>query len=625
MKKSVNLIILTQAVLGTGSYASTEDNKSNLETTLVTATRTEQTVSSSLAPATIFTKADIERLQAKDLGELLQRVPGVSIASSGSKGSATSLYLRGSNDDHTLFLIDGQRFNSATLGSTNFQLVEPEQIERIEIVRGPRSSIYGSDAIGGVVQIFTKKGTDKPRHYISSGAGSNNTWQISAGSNGKIAGIRYSANISHLESDGFDSFVDTTTPNDDDDGYRNSTAALNLGYDFNNGSQLDLNYFYTQAKTEFDDRFPPPSTKPYTEKWIQTTNLTYSSAAIGIWSTKAVLGHSIDDSDNYDDLDSTNRSYFRTTRESFLWQNDFQISDKQLLTLGLDYYDDEVSSSTEYTNADGEPVENRDNTAFFGVYQLSVGIADIQLGLREDDNEDFGKETTANASTGFQLNDNHKLILSYGEGYKAPTFNDLYWPITPWSFGNPNLKSEHSESYELELRGDYQTFNWTLNYFQTDISNLIDWAPVDSSDPLSAYTPSNVEDAEIEGTEITLSTELAGWQWVAAADYLLSMDSATDKQLRNRPKKSLSIDLDKNYGRWQLGFGLQAAGKTYGDKANNNVASGYGLLNARVGYQITDNLKAQVKLNNLFDRDYQTRYDYNQDGFNGFVTITYTM
>ena len=594
-----------------------------LETTLVTATRTEQTVSSTLAPSSVFTKADIERLQAKDLGELLQRIPGVSVTSSGSKGSDTDMYLRGSSGDHTLFLIDGQRFNSATKGTTNFQLVEPEQIERIEIVRGARSSIYGSDAIGGVVQIFTKKGNDKPSHFVSTGAGSNNTWQVSAGSKGKTKDIRYSANISHLKSDGFDNVDNNTQPNnndDDDDGYRNSTASLSLGYDFTDGSKLDVNYFHTQAKIEYDSK----NKVPYSEKWIQTTNLTYSSPTIGIWSTQAVLGYSIDDSDSYDDLKPTKHDYFRTSRKSFLWQNDFQISDQQLLTLGLDYYDDKVNSSSEYTDIDGIPVEKRDNIAHFGVYQASFGMVDIQLGLREDDNEDFGKETTGNASIGLQVDDHHKFILSYGEGYKVPTFNDLYWPNLGWSFGNPNLKSESSENYEFELRGDYKVFNWKLNYFQTDISNLIDWAPVNST-PDSPITPSNIDEAEIEGSELTLSMEIAGWQVNASVDYVLSLDSSVNKQLTNRPKKSLNIDIDKNYGRWQIGFGLQAAGKTYGDLENTEVTAGYGLLNARLGYQITDALKAQVKLNNLLDKDYQTRYGYNQDRFNGFVTITYTM
>ncbi len=612
-------------VLATASSAYAENTTSVIETTLVTATRTEQTIENSLAPATVFTRDDIEKLQAKSLTELLSRVPGIEIASSGSKGSATSMYLRGTNDDHTLFLIDGQRFNSATLGSTSFQLVEPEQIERIEVVRGPRSSIYGSDAIGGVVQIFTKKGTTQPSHYIRTGAGSNDTWQIAGGSRGQIKGLRYSFNASHLETDGFDSFVETTPPNDDDDGYRNTATSINLGYDFSYGGKLDLNYFYTKSKNEYDDRFPPPSTKPYSEDWIQTANLTFSSPVREFWSTQVVLGHSIDDKDNLDDFDPTNHSHFRTTRESLLWQNDFQLSDKQLFTVGVDYYDDEVVSTSNYVNTQGEAVKSRDNQALFGVYQLTLGIIDAQFGLREDDNEDFGTETTANASVGIALDDNHKVIVSYGEGYKAPTFNDLYWPITPWAFGNPNLKAETSESYEIEFRGNYQNLRWSLNYYQTDISNLIDWAPVDPNDPFSAYTPSNVDNAEIEGTELLVITDIIGWQIAGTLQYITAEDAQTGKQLRNRPEAGAVLDIDRDFGKWQLGFGFEANSKAYGDIANNNETAGYGIFNARAGFQVTDEFKIQLKLNNLLEKDYQTRFDYNEDGLNGFVTFTYTL
>lgn len=615
--------ILPLCIAVSSAYA--EIPTKQLETTLVTATRIEQTLDESLSPSIVFSKEDIEKLQARDLAELLNRVPGINFSASGSKGSVTSIYLRGTNDDHTLFLIDGQRFNSATLGSTSLQLIDPEQIERIEIVRGPRSSIYGSDAIGGVVQIFTKKGIEKPLHYIRTVAGSNDTWQISAGSRGKVDDMRYSVNVSHLESDGFDSFKDTTSPNDDDDGHRNSSATINLGYDYNYGGKIDLNYFYTKAKTESDDQFgspqSPPTKKPYDENWIRTINLTFSSPITHIWSTKVALGDSTDDGDAYDDLDPSDNDNFRTFRESITWQNDLKLSDSQILTLGVDYYDDEVKSSTTYVNSNGEAVKNRDNTAFFGIYQLFLTNTDIQLGLREDDNEDFGAKTTANVSMGFNLDDNYKLILSYGEGYKAPTFNDLYWPDS----GNPNLKSESSESYEFELRGNYELFSFSLNYYQTDISNLIDWAQADPSDQFSSWVPTNIEDAVIKGSEASIRTEIGGWQIAGAMQYTRAQETTTSKQLPNRPKKGITIDIDKNWGAWQLGFGLEANGERYGDKANSNVTSGYGILNARISYQVNDKLKAQLKLNNLFDKDYQTRFNYNEYGFNGFVALTYTL
>lgn len=617
-----SLPVLAVLSLAFGQQATAEGD---LETTLVTATRTQQTIENSLAPVSVFTSEEIDTLQAKSMTELLSRVPGVEFSNSGVRGSASSLYIRGTADDHTLFLIDGQRFSSATLGSTNFQLIDPEQIDRIEVVRGPRSSIYGSDAIGGVVQIFTRRGDGEPTHNVRIGAGSHNSWQVSANSYGEIKAFHYAVSLSQFETDGFDSFYDETPPNDDDDGHRSTTASVNLGFAFGDTGVLDLTHFYTRSKTEYDDRFVPPTTKPYTENWIQTTNLHLVVPQMGIWSPKFTLARTIDDSDNHDDLDPVNRSNFRTRRDAFSWQNDFAWTRDQLFTVGYDYYNDTVDSTTVYTTAEGNPVDERSNEAVYGVFQITWSDFDVQLGLREDDNEDFGDKTTTNAAVGYTLGTAHKVILSYGEGYKVPTFNDLYWPITPWSYGNPDLRSETSENYELELRGSYTALRWNLNLYRNNIRDMIDWAPVDPLNPFGAWTPSNVNDARIDGIELAVITTLSEWQVTAAAHYMETEDEATGQRLVNRPRKSLTVDADRDIGNWQLGFTLQAVGNRYGDQQNVTEVGGYAIVNARLGYRFNSNLRLQCKVNNVFDRDYRTRADYNEDSVNTFVTLTYTL
>ncbi len=591
-----------------------------METTLITATRTKQSIDDTLAPVMVFTREDIERLQAKNIKQLLAQVPGIITSQDGPKGSSTSIFLRGTNSDHTLFLIDGQRFSSATLGDTAIQFLDPEQIERIEIVKGPRSSLYGSEAIGGVIQIFTKKGSDNSSAYVRSGAGSNDSWQVATGARGSHNNTHYSVNVSYYDTDGFDAFHDITPPNNDDDGYNNTSASINVGHQFANNSLLNFNFLYSDSEEDHDSVFG--ASRPYSDHLVQTANLAYSSYVMqDVWFTTVTLGHSIDESNQRDRDTSSTKSDFETTRKSILWQNDFTISDTQLLTLGVEYYDDEIDSTTSYTNRDGTPVTDRDNTAFFGLYQFNQGPVDLQLGLRDDDNEDFGKKATANIAAGYSLDQQHKIIISYGEGFKAPTFNDLYWPISAYSYGNPDLVPENSENYEIEFRGNYNTLNWSASFYRNDIDNLIDWAP----DVGLAWTPSNIASVRIKGVELATSATIAEWRLSGSLNYNEPENKETGKILTKRPKKSAIFNLDRNIGDVDFGFSWRAYSERFSDDDNTQKTAGFGLIDVRAAYQVSNNLKAQLKLNNLFDKEYQTNKGYNQDGFNWFVTLTYTM
>ena len=591
-----------------------------LETTLVTATRTKQTIDETLAPVSVFTREDIERLQAKDIAELLSEAPGVVISQDGSKGSTTSLFIRGTNSDHTLILVNGQRISSATLGDTAVQFLDPEQIERVEIVRGPRSSIYGSEAIGGVIQIFTKNGKNSEATYIRTGAGSNDSWQLAAGTRGKVGSTYYSVDASYFDTNGFDALVDTTSLNRDNDGYENKSASISLGHQFENNSHLEFSFMYSDSAEEHDNLYG--DTRPYSDHVIQTAAITYSSSPIeDLWFSTISLGNSIDESNQRDKDDPSSSSDFETSRDSLLWQNDFKIADNHALTLGYEYYDDQVDSTENYTDRVGTPVDSRDNTAFFGVYQTTIRALDIQLGLREDDNEEFGKTTTANTAFGYNINQQHSVIISYGEGFKAPTFNDLYWPIGPYSYGNPDLQPESSESYEIELRGDYGNVGWSANIYRTDIDNLIDWAP----DANFAYTPTNIASVRIKGIELNATATVAEWQLRGSINYNEPEDRDTGNTLAKRPEKSAIFAADRHIGKWDIGASWRAYSERFDTVSNTIGTAGYGLVDIRAGYQISNNLKAQLKLNNIFDKDYQTNSRYNQDGFNGFATLNYSL
>jgi vitamin B12 transporter len=257
----------------------------------------------------------------------------------------------------------------------------------------------------------------------------------------------------------------------------------------------------------------------------------------------------------------------------------------------------------------------------FAAYQANLNKFDLQLGLREDDNEEFGTTTTANIATGYAINEQYKVILSYGEGFKAPTFNDLYWPIGLYSYGNPDLVPETSENYEVELRAAYENLQWSANIYRNNIDNLIDWA----QDETFAYTPTNIDSVQIEGIELAASTEISGWKLRSAINYTQPEDKITGYTLVKRPEKSATFELDKNFNKTDIGISWQVSSERYSDASNTTSTAGFGLVNFRVAHQITDAFKAQLKINNIFDKDYQTNSGYNQDRVNWFVTLTYSL
>lgn len=628
------------AAFALSANAQAEDTQ--LNPVVVTATRTAEPIQSVLAPVSVLERADIERLQSKDFSDLISHLPGVDISRDGGPGALSSLYLRGTNSDHTLFLIDGQRVSSATLGSTSFQFLDPQQIEKIEVVRGPKSSLYGSDAIGGVIQIFTRRSTAEPSSYVRTGYGSDNSYQIAAGSQGKVEKFRYSAHVSQFFTDGISNLDEKTPPNGDDDAYRNSSASLNVGYDFASGAALDLSHFYTRTKNEFDDSVLYDAayagvSEPYAKGWMQTTNLVLQAPLTSIWNTSLSAGQSIDDTDSYDkrNIDPDGRTDFRTTRKSASWQNDLAVTDKQTISIGVDYYDESVDASSIYYDADSaEIIDDRDNTAYFAQYLLSYEYIDLQAGIRQDDNEAFGRKNTRDFALGFKLPAQHRLTLSYGTAFKAPTFNALYFPPDSYgNRGNPNLVPESAKNYEIGLRGDYSRLQWSLNVYQNKVRNLIDWVPVDPNDPLNfAYSPSNVNKAKIRGAEFIASTRLQEWSIVASLNYVDPRDETTDNLLAKRAQRSAKLDADRSLGAWDIGLSWRAQSGRYNDPANTREqhTSGYGLLDLRAGYKFSDAWYGQLRLDNVFDKNYvlnrtSSGLDYNQPGFGWFATLTYKL
>jgi len=579
-----------------------------LEPVVVTATRTAQTVDETLASVSIVTREDIERQQARSVPDVLQGLAGINISNNGGAGKSTSLFMRGTESDHVLVLIDGVKVGSATLGSAALQALPIEQIERIEVVRGPRSSLYGSEAIGGVIQIFTRKGGGELKPFVSVGAGSDQTYSANIGVSGGGKRGWFNASLEGFDTEGFnacygsDSAGCFTTELDDDE-HSSLSGSLRAGYRFEKGVEVDFHALRAEAETDFDGSFVNES-----ETVQQVLGASVRFAPLAWWDARFSIGRSEDLSDNF--KDGAFQSHFDTERDSVSLQNDFSINDNNLLTLGLDYQNDKVQSDTAYVET------SRDKHGIFGQYLATYGRHDLELSLRHDDDEQFGTHTTGGIAFGVILNNSLRLTAAYGTAFKAPTFNDLYFP----SFGNPNLDPEKARSVELGVRGETQWGTWSVNAYQTDIDNLIGF---DSA----TFAPANVDESRIQGVEGILSTQFQGWKlnthvtWQNPENQ--SEGANKDNLLARRAEQSLRVDLDRSFQKFSLGTSLNAVSKRYDDLANTHKLGGYATLDLRGEYAFSKALSLQARISNVFGREYETAAFYNQAGREFFVTLRY--
>lgn len=591
-----------------------------LQDQLVTATRTAQTVQQSLAAVTVFDRAQIEQSQAASLPELLQKVPGVSFANNGGPGKNTALYMRGSNANHVLVLIDGLRVGSVSSGGAALQDLPLELIERVEVVRGPRSSLYGSEAIGGVIQIFTRKGRGEGiKPFFSAGYGTHDSYSGSAGVSGGGQQGWYSLGLSGLDTDGINvKQIGASGYENDADGFRSLSGTLSGGYRFDNGLELDGNLLRSKSHSDYDQVNSRRSSgfSANSDGVQSVVGGRARFAPLEPWQVTLQAGRSEDKADHYQDGDFNSR--FDSRRDSFTWQNDLSLADGHSLTLGADYQRDEVNGTVAYA------LESRDNQGAFVQYLGQHGQQDWQLSLRRDDNQQFGRHDTGNIAWGYALNEALRLTASYGTAFKAPTFNQLYYP----GFGNPDLQAEESQSLELGLAGRHAWGHWAVNAYRTEIDNLIATVRVNGISQAQG-----VDQARIRGLELLIGSELFGWQW--NANYTL-MDAENrsprasstgiayyGKELNRRPSQLFNLDIDRAFGDFSVGTSLHAQNSTYDDLENQRELAGFATLDLRGEYRINPEWRVQGRLANLLDADYQTAEGFNQPGQAIYFTVRY--
>ncbi|MEO8365392.1 MAG: TonB-dependent vitamin B12 receptor [Pseudoxanthomonas sp.] len=593
-----------------------------LDEIVVTGTRTDVAIEDSLVPTQVIDREEIERTQARSLPELLKGRAGINLTNQGGAGKLTSVFLRGAESDHVLVLVDGVRIGSATAGLASFQDLPVDQIERIEIVRGPRSSLYGSEAIGGVIQIFTRKGGIGFEPHFRIGGGSNNLREASAGFSNRSERGWISAEGAYQETDGINAcrgdgvlFQGCFTDEPDDDGYRNVSVSLRGGMNLTDALTLEGHFLDADADNEYDGSIYGGNEAANTQR-VAGGKLTWNAS--DRIKLAMQVGRADDKSDAYyrDAATPDIRTFvntFDTQRDTAAVQADFTLAEGQLLTAGGDWQEDNITSTT------GFSVDSRDNTGVFVEYQGHFGAHQLQASVRNDDNEQFGDHATGSAGWGMAFGDGLHLSASYGTGFKAPTFNDLYYPGSE----SPDLKPEQSTSFNLGVAQYKDDWNWTFNIFDTRIDDLIVFVYLP---PTYQGVGLNVDEARIRGGEFTFGVQVAGFDISTQLSYIDPRNRSAgyeDNLLARRSRNTARIDVDRNFGGIRIGLTGNGASHRYDNLANTVRLAGYGTLDLRLEYAFHPDWTVQARATNVFDRQYETIAWYNQPGREYGLSLRY--
>lgn len=576
--------------------ANAEKSMEDIEVLTVTATRSSLNIDDALTSQVVITREDIELANPISVLDLLSSVPSIDVASNGGKGQTGSIFMRGTGSDHTLVLIDGVRVSSATSGGTSFSTISPEMIERIEIVQGPRAALWGSDAIGGVIQIFTRQ-LSNGEFFAGASFGTDSYKKYKAGVGISHGDGQTTITVSKEQSDGYD-VTESDGADADDDGYDFTSVAIRGQQKVTDEFSLDWLLSSDSGDNEFDGYYNGSDIKNHA--WLVRAN--YQSDFNGIANqTVFSVGQNRDSADSLRDGES--QGVFETRRNQYSIVNNSELSENLQLNLGVDHYQDDVSKST--TTYD---IEERDTTGVFVHTLYTKNAWTYEATLRHDNVEDIESENTYNLGLGYAFNDDSRIVVNHGTGFKAPTFNDLYYP---WG-GNDDLVSEFSKSSEIFFETKLDDINVSWNFYHSNVDNLIVW---------DGSKADNIEETEINGLEFALNFDKLGGIHDFNMSYTDAEDKQTKKQLVRRAKEKFNYKFTTSISAADLYVEYQFVGSRL-DRGDVELSS-YQLVNLGLNYDISDNLSLSSRVTNLLDKEYQTANTYNTQERAFYVGITY--
>ena len=612
---------MTASLLLSIGYAYADEQNIE-ETVVITATRTQQKLENTLSDVTVITPEDIKRSGVKSLPELLSRAPGVQSMSRGGIGTSASLLIRGTASNQSIVLVDGVRQYQTTSGAASYQYIPLDQIDRVEIVRGSASSLYGADAMGGVIQIFTKQPTDAHRQSLGFAMGSNEYYGQQAGAAGKVGILGYQINVSHESSKGFSTQNERLddmfyTHNPDNDGYRNTTVTGKLDLEWYQGQNLRASFYHGKGNTEYD------------ESMIGDQDDTdFKLKQFAIESANTIIPEKLFSTLTYSEFEDrsamTNpssqyfnppRSHINTKTKNASWLINGKPATGLNLLLGFDWRKDSAQTGPA-SNPSGYQPDSRENKAVFLGGDWTIQNKHLlESSLRYDDNEQFGSETTGRFAYGFKITPALMLKASYATGFRAPSFSELYYP----GYGNPALKAEKNKNTELGITYKGQRINSSWVIFENRIKNAIE--SIDTGGGL--WQAHNIGKARIRGTTVTFDawiTDNLQFKFDATYQEPLDRTNNTVLQSRNRAFGNASLEY-KPHEDWTLMAGMHAQNRTR--DSYNKDPSGYAIYNVGVRYQITPQITTSVTVDNLLDRRYENIYGYNTPGVGVMWRLNY--
>ncbi len=577
------------------------------ETLIVTANRLEQNIQDTLTDIAIIEREDIERLQPQSFTDLLINIAGLDITQKGGPGQDASIFSRGTNSNQLLILIDGVRVGSATLGGKSVATIAVSQIERVEIVKGPRAALWGSDAIGGVIQIFTRR-YQSGEHRLALTSGSNSTWDIDVSAGFGSENNTNTISYSHKETDGFDAHIDTQT---DDDGHENDSLAIRGDYLLGtaNTGTLDWVAQLNKGETEFDSTWGGNILAYNNYLW----NIRYSQQLAG-WNNQLSVSNSRDKSYSFGNgVEKVNADNFETRKQQYKFLTQNNISDALTIAGGLEWIKDDVShSTTEYKNEKRSTKSVHINTNYNKDNLLA------EFAIRYDDVENVASDTTFNLGVGYRFSEQHQLSLNIAEGFKAPSFNDLYYP---WG-GNEDLKFETSENIEIVYKTFFDQNQLVMTIYDSEVDNLIQWIP-DNDD---VWSPQNIGQAEISGVDASFTVYQGDLTHKLMLSHTNTKDAVTGVQLMLRAKKHFGYEITYSGDSVSVFSQIQYVGKrpdtdflTY----MPTMLDGYVQTNIGINYSFKENWQLNLKINDAFDKAATLVSGYNAAGRELYLTLVH--
>ena len=577
---------------------------------VVTASRAPQSLLDLVADVTVIDAQAIARSGAQDLASLLSREPGVEIVRNGGPGATSGVFLRGANAAQTLVLIDGMRVASASSGATALEAIPLDQIDHIEILRGPATSLYGADAIGGVVQVFTRSGAKGFSANASFGSGTHDTFAAAVGAAGGSERLRGAVEVAGRRSAGFNAIINPAnfSFDPDRDGYRDASVSAQGTFEYAARQRLELQYLRSRLDNQFD------AGDAFDDRTITTVTMWQASSSNRLRDGIDSRVYAGDGSDRSLSRTGLGDFPFVTHQRQYGWQGDFALPVGSLTT-ALERRQERVEANPAFA------VTSRDTNSLTGVYRALVGASAVQANLRYDDSSQFGARTTGALAWGYRITPAWRVTASAGTAFRAPTFNDLYYP----GFANPNLRPETSRNVEAGVHWTGRAGEVAWQAHVVAFRNRVDDLIVFECDANFVCAPDNVADATLRGVELYGDATWRDTTVHASFDVQSPTDAATGRLLPRRARRHGVVSVTRAFGAWRLtGEGVLSS-ERFDDAENARRLGGYGLVNLVVEWSVNPATTLFVRADNVFDRHYELAADFATGGARVFGGVRWRL